>query len=465
MKRPKTTRFQLLVLQNGAVLDQPAPLSQTAYTVPTSPGAIIPLGSVPVGPSAFLTYPANSAGFGATQEFTLYRYAGQALSGAITCYPVQSLSISDGFSVQYETAYEFNGPTANCDPTGTYVKYYLSSSYLGTGVPMQSALGRTIFSYQNGYVSTASYSMLDGLLNQTVVFEGAMLFTSAWNPAYDLPAAGTGPQPISPALQSEFSTAGYQISNSATLEFTQVDSDYSFWELVDTAATYNIDFTGDQTDPACLRMFEGSLIQSNSTVWEVFTTRNQQALHGGYARPTATMYRKDGVLLQNSYEYDDLSGLTATRSWSFLNGSGLTEQHTQFTTYGAAVYPLMAACNLLSPVVSFTAQRHCARYHQHHQRLGHHLAILAASLRSAASSPRTFPELELDGRPHGHGLRPVSLRRRVLSLLDDPQHGDANRRQRPASGICRCFRRSSRDLVRPCRSGAFGIDLQRQLRF
>ncbi len=201
---PSQNAVQLLVLQNGSVLEpRPAALPATSYTVPASPWSGFASGQAPIGPGSFVTYPANTEGFGATQSFQLYRYAGDALSGPITTYPVQSIAIGDGFGATYPTAYEFDGATAACDPTGQVVKYFRSASYSGAPDPTSSPFGRTVFSYQNGYATGSDFSMLDGLLVQTAAFWGSMLFTTLWQSSFAL-ADDPTPQAVSPGLQAAF---------------------------------------------------------------------------------------------------------------------------------------------------------------------------------------------------------------------------------------------------------------------
>lgn len=338
---------QLLVLQNGGILSPPpAPLLTTTYTAPAHSDA----GEMPIGPGVFATYPANAESFSTAQTFTLYRYAGQALSGPVTTYPVQLLTIGDGFGAVYQTAYEFDSTTAACDPSGSVVNYLRSASYDGVADPAQSVFGRTVYSYQNGYAFGSQYSMLNGLLTQTAVFSGSMLFTTQWQASFEL-SENVMQQPLSPSLMEAFNAGGVELSSSATIQYVQIDGYYDYWAVADGSSIYNIDSTRSASGVGDIRIFSGRPVQSVTTTWTVFTTRGPETLHGGYARPLQTIARKQHVPFTTVYTYNKFNGLPVTKSWAFFNAAGIKEEHTETTTFGETVYPAMRAANLLTPVV------------------------------------------------------------------------------------------------------------------
>ncbi len=122
--------------------------------------------------------------------------------------------------------------------------------------------------------------------------------------------------------------------------------------MIDADATYAIDYTGSATDPAGVRVFAGGPSQSVTTTWDVFTSRAGAQLHGGYARPTQTVARTDGVPTTTSYTYADFNGSVLTKTWSLHNGVGIEETHVEETVYGTTQYPALTTANLLSPVVA-----------------------------------------------------------------------------------------------------------------
>lgn len=349
---PSQNAVQLLVLENGAVVEPPpAALPATSYTVPPSPWLSPAPGQSPIGPGSFVTFPATSQDFHDAQRFTLFRYAGQALSGPITSYPVRSLAITDGFGARYATAYEFDGTTAACDPAGQVVKYYRSASYPGASEPAESAFGRTVYSFKNGLAPGSGFAMLDGLLIQKADFCGGMVCQLAWQESFGLPAEPGPPEPVSAALRAALLAGQVPVSVAATITAVVLDGTYAYWSLADGDSVYCLDWNGSTTDPRGLRVFDGGAVQSTTTEWEVFTEQPATPIHGGYARPATITRRKDGVASTVSYSYLPQNGLTTAKQWSMFNGAGLEERHTEITTYGAEIYPEMAAANLLAPVV------------------------------------------------------------------------------------------------------------------
>ena len=369
-QEPADRAVQALPLRNGTVRQPlPPPLDGTAYLVADSwssdPGA-----QAPSGPATLVTYPATAQTFGSAQQFTLYRYVGQALSGPIAAYPVRSLTVTDGFGVVYRTAYEFDAATALSDPTGTVIKFYRSASYDGAGGVADSTFGRTVFSFYNGTTSASAYSALDGRLHQQVHFAGAARFQRQWSDALGLGGLtpNGAPQAVAAGLSEAFAAAGSPLGAGATVQMVEVDDVYVYWQVDDPAhaTAYNLDYTGDPRDPAGLRVFDGQAVTSRTTQWTVFTTRNSDPtaadktplpLHGGYSRPSTVTERCDGVPLVTTLEYvpagfaAPFSGLPVTESFGFVNLSGAVEQHVKARKYASEVYREVLGSNLLTPVV------------------------------------------------------------------------------------------------------------------
>ncbi|MEU4473205.1 RHS repeat-associated core domain-containing protein [Micromonospora sp. NPDC023888] len=367
---PANDAVQLLVLRNGGVL-QPLPdvLSGSAYYVPgVSPGG--PNGQLPTGPLSLVAYAANEGGFGEAACYRVFRYAGQAMSGPVTDYPVSALTITDGFGASYSTAYEFDAATATCDPSGQVVKYYRSAVYDGAADPATSTYGRTVFSYLNGTVPGSTELLFDGLLQQTVVFAGGFAFATDFDPALGLdPDASPGPpEPISAGLLQAFSAGGITVSDTATVQCVQVDGGYLFWSVNDPtrAAIYNIDYTGAPDPSDAVRVFTGTAVQSSTTAWTLFDTRSSSPgqdasclpLYGGYVRPDTVVQRRDGVPMATVFDYvppglpAPFAGAVLGRCWQLTSVDGTVETHLEQRVYGHQVYPALLAANLLRPVVA-----------------------------------------------------------------------------------------------------------------
>ncbi|MCW2933119.1 MAG: Rhs family protein [Actinomycetia bacterium] len=373
---PANDAVQLLVLRNGGVL-QPLPdtLASSAFYVPgVSPGD--PGGRLPAGPFSLVAYAANEGGFSEATSYRLYWYAGQAMSGPITAYPVTSLVVTDGFGATYSTAYEFDAATAACDPTGQIVKYYRSAVYDGTLDPATSAFGRTVYSYLNGTLPGASDLCLDGLLLQAAGFAGAFEFATAFSTALGLdPDAPPGPpQPVPGALAQAFAAAGITLDSAATVQCLQIDGGYRYWSVAGPAPgpVYNIDYTGDESAPdAAVRVFSGTPVHSRTTTWTLFDQRGASSrgpvpvpLYGTYVRPTAVVERRDGVPMTTTLDYIPVgrtapfldlapfSGGVVGRGWQLTTITGTVETHAEQLTYGYEIYPALLAANLLTPVAA-----------------------------------------------------------------------------------------------------------------
>ncbi|MGI5521497.1 RHS repeat domain-containing protein [Micromonospora sp. CA-259024] len=367
---PTNDAVQLLVLRNGGVL-QPLPdvIAGSAYYVPgVSPGD--PSGQLASGPLSLVAYAANEGGFSQASSYQVFRYAGQAMSGPITDYPVASLTVTDGFGGTYSTAYEFDPASATCDPTGQVVKYYRSAVYDGTTDPTTSTYGRTVFSYLNGTVPGSTDMLFDGLLQQSVVFSGGFEFATDFDAALGLdPAASPGPpQPVAPGLAQAFTADGVTLGDGATVQYLQVDGGYRYWSVNDPSndAVYNIDYTGDPDPSNAVRVFSGAAVQSRTTAWTMFDTRSSSPqpgasslpLYGGYVRPETVVQRQDGVPMVTALTYlpaglpAPFAGVVVGRCWQITTLTGMAETHVEERCYGHQVYPSLLAANLLQPVVA-----------------------------------------------------------------------------------------------------------------
>src|SRR5262249_56349515 len=128
----------------------------------------IGLGQYPGGPAAFFSYPDNVNNFSAASEYTLYRFAGDAVQGNLIHYAVAGLAIEDGYHDPWNTSYFQDPARAACDPTGLVVKYYRAIARPGSDDPAKSPFGSITNIYLNGleiHTGEDFYNMLDGLLS------------------------------------------------------------------------------------------------------------------------------------------------------------------------------------------------------------------------------------------------------------------------------------------------------------
>ena len=385
---PSQRSVQLLVLHDDQVL-VPGAVAESAYfTVAGSsgPDAGIP-GQYPAGSGAIALFPAEFADFQSAQRFSLYRYAGNSLTGAIQGFPVRSLSIDvfgESGSETLGTAYRFRAADAGCDPSGQVVKYYQSAVYDGCTDVSASAFGRTVTLYQNGATEPGP-SMLDGQPLQTIYFAGEALFLAAWSRDLGLDPTATpngDPQPVSSALVSLFAANGQTLASGATQSYRQIGDDqgYRYWFVEDTAndRTYNLELDPDPAGGDGLQVFSGRLVKYSANRWRVFEHRNGNPvtpepirLYGGFARTVEQLTFQDGVALTTRYDFRPVppagapearlplapyTGGVQFQRWSLINLEGETEANEQQAIFGAQVYPRLAWANVLRPTAQLSTR-------------------------------------------------------------------------------------------------------------
>lgn len=180
----RATASSALVLRNGTVYG-PVPLlsGQQMWTAQENDQGNS--GLYPGGPSSFYTYPDSANNLDSATTVYLHRYAGDAVSGPISDWPVASITIDDGLAEAFTTAYVQNTATAACDASGEVVKYYESVVYPG-GNAASPVNGWVTSNYLNGADTDLAdyYDMLDGLLEQVATYDqtGKLLAsnTSTW---------------------------------------------------------------------------------------------------------------------------------------------------------------------------------------------------------------------------------------------------------------------------------------------
>jgi RHS repeat-associated protein len=382
----ENTEIQLLILQNGGVTvsDDNILKHENFFTLTSSSGQnSSPAGQFPAGESALATFPARYGQFQDSPFFILHRYAGFQLKGEISDYPVESLKITIfGEDETISTCYEYNAASAACDASGEIVKYYQSTSYNGCDDPSLSAFGRTVNIYYNGI--TEGYSMLDGQSIQTIMFEGAALFSTRWQEDLGLDPAqppAQDPTPVALPLATLFEQNGTPLSPSATIQYLKIGKKtegYCYWQIEDAEnkAAYNLDYNDNPESPDGVKVFTGRCVQYSANDWKVFDKRNGNPhtpapvqLHGAYALPVGQTTFQDGVGLTTAYGYRSaiseianqqtipennllpfpFTGGVQQQVWSYHNVEGERESYIQEATFGAQVYPPLVWANVLTP--------------------------------------------------------------------------------------------------------------------
>ncbi len=193
-----------LVLRNGTVHGAAQILDQQALWTPQEqdqPGQ----GTWPGGPMAFFSYPSDAGRLDAATTVYLNRYAGDAVLGPISDWPVSAITIDDGLSEAFTTAYVPDTANAACDASGQVVKYFQTAVYPG-GTPQQPVNGSVVSCYLNGNADVTGadwYNMLDGLLHSvtTLDAQGNTLNTTAYEWTAYVQRAGDPNDPAAPVRQ------------------------------------------------------------------------------------------------------------------------------------------------------------------------------------------------------------------------------------------------------------------------
>lgn len=159
------TAAAALILRNGQV-DTPAQLLVGEQLWTAQEIDVAGQGKNPGGPSAFFTYPDSANDLDSATTIYLHRYAGRAVQGPISDWPVSSITIDDGLSESFTTSYVQDTANAACDASGDVVKYFQSTVYPG-GSAADPVNGSVVSCYLNGNAIVTGddyYNMLDGLL-------------------------------------------------------------------------------------------------------------------------------------------------------------------------------------------------------------------------------------------------------------------------------------------------------------
>lgn len=166
------TTVAALILQNGGVYGSPQFLDGAKLWTEQEIDASGSNGVYPGGSSCFYTYPDTANNLEGAGSITLYYYAGSAIEGAISDWPVASIAINDGLSESSLTTYVPDTTTACCDASGTVIKYYQNTVY-PAGNETSPAYGRVVCQYLNGNLQLNGdnyYDMMDGLMSSVSCF-------------------------------------------------------------------------------------------------------------------------------------------------------------------------------------------------------------------------------------------------------------------------------------------------------
>lgn len=361
--------------------------------------ASVQVGQQPAGPDTLTTFDAaaSSGGiFAQAQAFTLHRFAGQRIDGALVDHPVAWMSVWNGFGERQDTAFRFDPATAAADSSGQVMKYYRSTTFDGTRDPRRARCGRKVTVYLNDLFASG-YSMLEGQELQQISFEGAALFAAPYDASLGLdPLGPTDGPPV--VIAADPSLAGLAalfdglptppLSPEATLAYRQLhvpeataecDGErlpdawaadavgYRYWEIVDApnGRVYTLDYDLDPEAPDGLRGYVGRMVQSQSSAWALFTTRSGGPadgteavlpLHGAFARNVATTTVQDGVPLTRTLAYvpegrgAPISSGVVRQTWTVTGADGAATDHAQVSTSAALVSPALHRANVLAPV-------------------------------------------------------------------------------------------------------------------
>jgi RHS repeat-associated protein len=183
MDETSASTVAAIILQNGGVYGSAQFLDGAKMWTQQEIGASGSNGVYPGGSSCFYTYPDTASNLESAGSITLYYYAGCAIEGAISDWPVATISINDGLSESSVTSYVPDTTTACCDASGTVIKYYQNTVY-PAGNASAPAYGSVVCNYLNGNQQLSGdnyYDMMDGMLSSVSCFDadGNLLTTQA----------------------------------------------------------------------------------------------------------------------------------------------------------------------------------------------------------------------------------------------------------------------------------------------
>jgi RHS repeat-associated protein len=220
----------VVVLQNGQVIAS----SGNPLILPDNEqiSTVVGSGTNPGGPAVFAAFPGTVDRFTRTPSFTLYRYAGDQVSGAIVHYAVTSFVASNGFDGEVVTAIVPDLATAASDASGTVIKYYQTTVYPGSalgsgGAPPESpAFGSIVTNYLNGLEVTTGadyYDMLDGLLQRVCVRDREGETVAATTFEWEVVTA-RATDPADPSAPVAFLHGGFVVRTAVVRETSGVQS-------------------------------------------------------------------------------------------------------------------------------------------------------------------------------------------------------------------------------------------------
>jgi RHS repeat-associated protein len=171
-RNPEEGQTIVLELRNGRVKGSGTALAGERYS--TRGGQ----GQAASGPYSLLTVPAATpeGDIQRAERLFLYRYAGEGIEGSLVHYPVDQITLSNGFGEDSVTTYRFDAETAACDPSAKVVKYYRSEVFAGSAQADGARFGSSVNTFINGYggaglwflnnqemSSVPAYPTLDGM--------------------------------------------------------------------------------------------------------------------------------------------------------------------------------------------------------------------------------------------------------------------------------------------------------------
>jgi RHS repeat-associated protein len=287
----------VLELENGFVKDSGFKLNEQIYSSDNSSG------KAPAGSNSMVTFPSNTQNrsLDNAKSITLHRYAGNSISGKVTHYPVDHLTISTGFEEYSPTTYVFDPAQATCDPSGKVAKYYESVVYPGSDISEGIDFGSVVNRFVNGYVDN---------------FEGIFYLNGKEK-------SGVAPYPT---LDGSKLSVIIRDANNDTVQCQRF-----IWDI----------FTVKNQGP-------------------INKSEEPEQLYGSYMRQRGMKQELDGVQSFSTSNYIPegfevpFSGMVIDEHVGNYNGEGKHETLSSSTIYGYEMYPELLTENDLSSVIQIT---------------------------------------------------------------------------------------------------------------
>ncbi|MBL4660987.1 MAG: hypothetical protein JKY19_11580, partial [Alcanivoracaceae bacterium] len=361
-----------LLLKNGQVNDSQSFSGERYYTSLENTGSGSPgNGLSPAGPSSLVTYPDTAASFQKSQSLYLYRYAGQALSGAITHRPVISIAIDDGFGQVNATAYVYDEKSAACDVSGNVIKYYQAKTYPGCLLPSEQKNGYKNQQYINGLVSLVISNIADGTVikwndgggEQSYTATKAGDTTTINNVTTTVLQTMTLNTPSTVTLSflygtSEFTETYNQINTTVPMFITLPAAPINYFQMLDGVLWRTYTYKAINAD------FQQIATQNNT--WQPYTSRAgsltdasvaNYPLKGGLILQTVKENETDGSIKTETTNYvpenftAPTSGQAIDKTLIYYDGAGRQITAVESSTYGYQAYPSFINLHILSAVI------------------------------------------------------------------------------------------------------------------